>query len=315
MNDPQTPETEGSPQQAGAPRGAAADGAAAGSAQVSGPSPLRLGFTRGVAPSKWASRWRAAAARPLELVPLAAPFGRGRASEGLDVVIERAAPGARPDGSEAPADGQPLAEGTAEPAPRHAMRLYEEAVALVLPKDHELAELEEIPLSDLPHVRILSHPNHSPEWPAAEPWEDPSWEPKNLAAALELVATGLGGIVLPLPLARHATAKREHAVLRIVGDSGERNPLPGSTIWATWSRERDDAEVQQLAGVLRGRTARSSRTEQAAEQEKPSAKQPRAKQPAKKKPKLKPNSRGAQLQAAKEKAERARAERRRAKRR
>lgn len=278
-------------------------------------APILLGFTRGVAPSKWAARWsQAAPGHPLELVPFARPFGRPADAE-QDMLIERAAPGERPLGSD-PADEQ---------RSHHALRLYEEAVALVLPADHELAELTEIPLADLALVRLLDHPHHAPAWPAAEPWDDPSWMPRGLPAALELVATGIGGVLAPLPLARHLVGKREHAVLRVVpGDE----PLPGTTIWASWRVERDAADLQQLAGILRGRTARSSRPSAAsaegstgpgagsgADATKAAKAANAAKAPAKKKPALKPNSRGAQLAAAREKAEREKAARRRAKKR
>ncbi len=270
-------------------------------------APILLGFTRGVAPSKWAARWsQAAPGHPLELVPFARPFGRP-ADAAEDMLLERVAPGGRPLGSD-PADAQRT---------HHALRLYEEAVALVVPAEHELAELSEIPAADLALIRLLDHPHHAPAWPAAAPWDDPAWIPRGLPAALALVATGLGGVLVPLPLARHLTGKREHAVLRVVpGDE----PLPGTTIWASWRLERDGADVQQLAGILRGRTARSSRPAAAsaggeASRGSGSGKPAAAKAPVKKKPALKPNSRGAQLAAAREKAEREKAARRKAKKR
>lgn len=288
---------------------------------TAGTVPIRFGFTRGVAPSKWADRWAAAApGQSLELIPFATPFGRGTGSEEFDMIIERAAPGERPERSERPRQ----ASDGALPRTHHAMRLYEEAVALVVPRDHDLAESEEIIVEDLGLIKILDHPNHSPEWPEAEEWIDPSWMPQNFAGALELVATGLGGILAPMPLARHTIDKRKHAVLRVMGAGGERNPLEGSTIWATWRVERDAADVQQLAGVMRGRTSRSSRSAAAASEREAAAqaaklakqaKRQQQQQQQKKKPQLKPNSRGAQLQAAREKAERAKAAKRRAKRR
>lgn len=269
---------------------------------------IKLGFTRGVAPSKWEKRWkRAMPAITLELVPVATPFGRPDVDT-CDAMIERVAPGAQP-ASSAPDDPHRT---------HHALKLYEEAVALVVPKDHELAGNEEIRVSELELVRILDHPHHAPEWPAAEPWADPEWMPKNLSAALELVASGLGGILAPLPLARHVADKRQHAVLRVTGDDGDfgSQPLPGSTVWASWRLERDAPDVQQLAGILRGRTANSSRGGSEAEAiaaAKTAPKVRKPEQPTKKKPQLKPNSRGAQLAAVREKAERAKAAQRRAK--
>lgn len=265
---------------------------------------IRLGFARGIAPSKWASRWHVVQpAIPLELVPLNLTFGGPRDAAPYDVVIERAAPGQRPAGTEHLA-------GSRDPDPsRHALHLYTEAIALVVPVDHELAEQEQVTLADLSLVTLLDHPDHSPEWPPAEPWTDASWMPRNAGAALELVAAGSGAMLLPQLLARHIGDKRRHAVLRVVGEPS----LAGSPVWATWSVERDDADVQQLVGVMRGRTARSSRPAAQTTTPGPAEPKPRpAQQKPAKKTKLKANSRGAQLAAAREKVERAKAEKRKA---
>ncbi len=266
---------------------------------------IRLGFARGVAPSKWARRWaeahRGGDAPALELVPL--PVS-GRVSEDLDIVLERVAPGSEPEGT--------AAEGPHGPAPtRHAVRLYTESLALVVAADHELAGAESAGRDALALVTLLGHPDHSPAWPDPEPWQDPSWAPKNAAAALELVATGLGAILLPLPLARHLSAKREHAVLPLLLDP----PLPGTTIWASWATGRDAADIQQLVGIMRGRTARSGRpgagdpTPTASEsgegsagsRTRPRRAQGASAQPQAKKKALPKNSRGAQLAAARAK--------------
>lgn len=293
------------------------------SARAGHPAPIRLGFTRGVAPSKWAERWRRAVPeRPIELVPISREFGRSTHPDArsCDMLIERAQPGARPVTH--------TADGVRT---HHAMFLYEEAVALVVPKDHELASETSVSADDLALVTLLDYPGHAPEWPRAQPWNDPEWMPQDLAAALALVATGLGVILAPLPLAQHAANKSEHAVVRVD------QPLPGSTMWATWPvssshdvgaeapcTDHDEArdvvhepDVQQLAGILRGRTAASSRRSQEqsaargadASQQRQKSQQARKVQSsaAKKKSALKPNSRGAQLAAAREKAARNRA--------
>ncbi|GAA1782242.1 LysR substrate-binding domain-containing protein [Leucobacter iarius] len=285
-------------------------------------APLRLGFARGVAPTKWANRWKAIFPEtPLVLVPLT-PAGRLPAGEDpVDVLLERVAPGGEAESS------------SGEDRTRHGVRLYVESLALVLPVEHELAEATVIEPDDLTLVHLLDHPDHAAEWPEPQPWADPSWAPKNVRAALELVGTGLGGILLPLPFARHLVNKRAHVIVPL-------SPifeLPGTEIWASWDRSRDDATVQQFVGVLRGRTGRSSRGEDpgaddAAQaddaaasasaasagpgrsggpERKPAAKKPTAKQAGgqagAKAPKraLPKNSRGAQLAAAAEKRERA----------
>lgn len=273
---------------------------------------LMLGFDRGIAPAKWARRW--AASMPderLELLPLGQssrrpgepPVDRSTA----DVVLERIAPG------ETPSD-----------ATRRAIHLYEEAVALVVNADHELAGTGTIDVAELTLVTLLDYPGHSPVWPPARPWEDPSWRPRNERAALDLVAAGTGAILIPLPLARHLASRKDHAVLTVFGEPA----LTGSTVWASWAMDRDGPDVQQLVGILRGRTARSSRAPGAtnggtqngaaagATKPKPEP-HSRSTSPAKKTSKTqpKPGSRGAQLAAARQKAERHAAEKRAAKKR
>ncbi len=262
---------------------------------------LRLGFARGIAPSKWAARWEAAAPEhPLELVPLPLAFGSTpKHAASVDVLLERVAPGRDPAGCSGP------------DRTRHALRLYTEAIALVVSTEHELADAGRIDVADLGLVRLLDHPDHAPEWPDPEPWADPAWKPAGAAAALDLVASGLGGILLPRPLARHLSRKREHVLVEIVGEP----ILAGSSVWATWSVERDAPDVQQLVGVMRGRTARSSRPAASDGGERETEAPPRlAKPKPAKKSTLKPNSRGAQLAAKRARAEREAAQKRSARR-
>nr|WP_125100806.1 LysR family transcriptional regulator substrate-binding protein [Leucobacter chromiireducens] len=252
------------------------------------PAPIQLGFARGIAPSKWAERWHTVTGSQLDLVPVDIAYGRTAASAACDVMLERALPGHRPAGS-------------AEPdRTRHALRLYEETITLVVDADHALAKRESIALPALAQVHLLDHPEHPAEWPAAVAWEDPAWMPRDVQAALELVATGAGAILLPTLLARHLVDKKQHRMIPITGA----DTLPRTAVWATWELTRDAADVQQLVGVIRGRTARSSRSaaepEQPAQAPKPAKKKPQQ-QPQKKKAGPKPGSRGAQLAATKKK--------------
>lgn len=225
---------------------------------------LVLGFARGVAPSKWARRWSRAAEATggglpkLELTPLAVN-GRPERGQEPDVILERIAPGERPAGTTTGApsgDGESGGESGDHEGSRRAVRLYAEAVALVVAADHELAGEPEVDRGTVDLVGLLAHPDHPAAWPDPDPWADPSWAPADAAAALDLVATGMGAILLPLPLARHLAGKRTHAVLPVTGEPA----LPGTEIWASWAAERDAADVQQLIGILRGRTARSGRS-------------------------------------------------------
>ena len=306
--------TEPRPPAAGAAAAQGSDpGSGAGSASDA-PAPIVLGFARGIAPSKWERRWIEATGRPIELRPVSVTFGpapsvnpRDPDAAPIDVMLERTGPGARPAGSggEAPT--------------RHALRLYGEAIALVLPADHDLAERESISPAEIQdltasgELKLLDHPDHASQWPAPEAWADPSWKPAHAAAALRLVAAGTGGILLPLPLSRHLSDKRSHALVPVHGDPA----LAPTEVWATWAIARDAADVQQLVGILRGRTARSSRPGADADshqgggsgpgsgsaEERRAAKSARAQQKSQAKPKAKagpkPGTRGAQLANAK----------------
>lgn len=200
---------------------------------------LRVGFVRGTAPAKWARRWDGTGEPPLEMIPLSdvdAPADR----ESFDVLLERAAPGEVPAGS----DGRPRT--------RHAVRLYEEAVALVIAADHEI-DSDQVDLEALEAINLLDYPGLPGQWPAAAPWAVAELAPTSIAEVLDLVAAGLGGVLLPLPLARHLVDKHQHVVLPTAAD------LPGTSIWATWAVSRDGEDIQQLIGIMRGRTPRSSR--------------------------------------------------------
>lgn len=182
---------------------------------------------------------------PLELVQLDEPYVADPSDlAAYDMVLERVRPGARPH----------LTTGLAK---RHAVRLYGEAVALIIAADHELASTPTIDRETLALVTLLEHLEHAAEWPAAEAWADESWRPQHTKQLLELVATGVSGALMPFPLARQMVRRGEHAVVTVA----DPDPLPETEIWASWAIERDAADVQELLGVLRGRTARSSRNQ------------------------------------------------------
>ena len=96
-----------------------------------------------MAPSKWAERWEGAVReQPRGLVPVALADVDAARSE-VDVLLGRTAPGSTPPGAD-------QASRT-----RHALRLYEESVALVVAADHELAERAEVDLEDLALLPLL----------------------------------------------------------------------------------------------------------------------------------------------------------------
>ena len=210
--------------------------------------PFPFGFVRGTTPEKWVKRWRERhPARPLTAealgeFPLESLPGQSILADG-GVLLVRATHGTIP----AFAGDNEL----------HAVKLYEEKVGLIAAKDTDFAELDELTdLSLLGLSMLLDYEGYDASWPQPTAWVDPAYRPHSAAGAAELIATGMGVTLAPLTLARHVTQRRAHTVVPINVSSDE---LPGTSVWAVWRRDRDSAQTQELAGILRGRTARSSR--------------------------------------------------------
>lgn len=118
----------------------------------------------------------------------------------------------------------------------HTIPLWEEVAVVVLPEDHPLAEAESLELAD------LEGDPSAPVQPDA-------------AMTVELVAAGAGHALLPHGVAR--LHHRRDVVAIPVTDA------PTTRIALVWRVERDDDDIQEFVAVVRGRTARSSRGEEA----------------------------------------------------
>ncbi len=114
----------------------------------------------------------------------------------------------------------------------HVIQLWEELAVAVLPKDHPLAEAEALTLADLAGGPL------APAQPDA-------------AMTVELVAAGTGHAILP-----HGVARLHHRRDVVAVPLTDAAPTRIALVWRV---ERDDADIQELVGVVRGRTARSSR--------------------------------------------------------
>lgn len=213
--------------------------------------PIPFGFVRGSAPEKWADRWharhphapltmQALGERPLEMADGAAVLRAG------GVLLVRAPSATAPARTAIDGQTQPL----------HAVKLYEEAIGLLTEKNADFADIGEISeLELLGLTTLLDHPEHLAGWPAASPWQNPEWAPHTAAQAAELVSTGLGAMLAPLPLARHISKRREHSVIPLADNLD----LPTTAIYVVWLQTLDSPRMQELVGLFRGRSARSSR--------------------------------------------------------
>jgi len=109
--------------------------------------------------------------------------------------------------------------------------LYAEVPVVVLPKDHPLAERDTVTLADLEGENHLTG----------------DWE-----SAIELVAANVGVVVVPQSIARLHSRKDVEA--RPVTDALE------TRIAMAWVTEKTTDFVDEFIGIVRGRTAHSSRS-------------------------------------------------------
>lgn len=125
----------------------------------------------------------------------------------------------------------------------HAIRLYEEQPVVWMEKDFLLAALDEVTQADLAEFRIV---------------EDYS------AESIDLAVYSAAALRVPLSVAR--TQSRKDMVHRPVVDADP------TTIALAWRVDNENEWIDEFIGVVRGRTANSSRT---AKEREGSDKQPR----------------------------------------
>lgn len=190
--------------------------------------PFRLGFVTGATPDKWARTWRERRRDVLEVVPVTqAEQERGLRAGELDVALVRL-----------PVDRTGL----------HCIPLYDEVPVVVAGREHLVAAADAaLTLDDLVDEQLVLP--HASGWTPTATQLD--WPPMSEADAIETVAAGTGIAIVPMSVARlHA---RKDVVTREVLD------LEPSKIGVAWLVDNDDERVQIFIGIVRGRTANSSR--------------------------------------------------------
>jgi DNA-binding transcriptional LysR family regulator len=189
--------------------------------------PFRVGFVTGATPDKWARAWRERSRVPLELVPVEEADQEDGLRDGtLDMCLVRL-----------PVDRDGL----------HLVPLYDEVAVVVVGAEHLVTAAEEVSLTDLVDEQlVLPHPSG---WTPSVPQLD--WPAMSVRDAVEVAASGTGVLIVPMSVAR--LHHRKDVAFRPVRD------LPPTQVGLAWLVERDDARTQEFVGVVRGRTARSSR--------------------------------------------------------
>ncbi|MEU6388319.1 LysR family substrate-binding domain-containing protein [Streptomyces sp. NPDC046939] len=207
---------------------------------------FRLAYVPGATPAKWVRIWNERLPdTPLTLVPVAAgdaadTLRRGEADAGLvRLPVDRTYFSAIP--------------------------LYTETTVVLVPKDHVVAAVEEVTLADLAD-EIVQHPlDDVLGW--ERPPGQPAFErPATTADAVELVAAGVGLLIVPQSLAR--LHHRRDLTYRPVADA------PGSDVALAWPEERTTDQVEDFIGIVRGRTVNSSRGRQSPQEKAPAKKKP-----------------------------------------
>ncbi|GGD62134.1 LysR family transcriptional regulator [Microbacterium murale] len=200
-------------------------------AVVDEPRTFRLGAVPGATPGRWIDTWKQRMAHvTLELVPIDAATQRASIDE-LDAALIRL----------------PLTDDTL-----HLIPLYDEIAVVVASAESHLLVVDELDAADLAGEVLITPRDDvlgpldipgtlTPEFPTLETTAD----------AIATAATGVGIVIVPMSLARLHQRK----------DAGHR-PLrggPTSTVALAWPRDRTTADIETFVGIVRGRTANSSR--------------------------------------------------------
>lgn len=191
-------------------------------------APFRLGFVTGATPDKWARTWRDRRHDGIDLVPVAeADQETGLRAGTMDMTLVRL-----------PVDRTGL----------HCIPLYDEVPVVVAGREHFVAAADgAVSLADLVDEQLV-RPHASGWTPDADQLD---WPPMTEEEAVETVAAGTGVVIMPMSVARlHA---RKDVVQREVSDLGP------TGIAIAWAVDNDDERVQAFIGIVRGRTANSSR--------------------------------------------------------
>ncbi len=209
---------------------------------------MRLLVVPGVAPDRWARVWaERLPAEPLDVV-------RGTPAEAAAAVLDGRADAAVLRLPSEPAPGAPV-PGLPAVAPSTrdgwaVVPLWEDRAVVVVPREHLFTVVETVDLEDLRDEPLLVPADDVLGAEAAVGAGEVTAVP-DTPTALDLVASGAGVVVLPHALAREHGDRR--FAVRDVPD------VPGSRVVLVWHRDNEHPLVQELVGIVRGRTAGSSR--------------------------------------------------------
>ena len=160
----------------------------------------------------------------------------------------------RPDREPASSDGEKY----------HSIRLYEELPVVILPVDHVLTVLDEVPVEELAEEFLLQPASDIPAYEeVSRAWRESAGRivPEGLTdkETIELVAAGVGLYIVPMSIARFY--HRKDLTYRPVAGL---DTYPVHLVWPRAPKgeprsEELEALLQDFIGIVRGRTATSDR--------------------------------------------------------
>ncbi|MFD9980462.1 LysR family transcriptional regulator substrate-binding protein [Streptomyces massasporeus] len=134
-----------------------------------------------------------------------------------------------------------------------AIPLYTEQTVVVVPKDHLVTAVDEVAPDDLADDVVLHPLDDVLDWQSL-PGRPALERPATTADAVELVAAGIGVLVVPLSLARlHHRKDLTHRPLE---------GAPESSVALAWPTDAKTDQIEDFIGIVRGRTVNSTRGRQ-----------------------------------------------------
>lgn len=194
-------------------------------------SSLTLGYVPGGTPAKWARIWAERHPEvPLTLRTVAAADAAAAVRAGtVDVALLRL-----------PTDTSALS----------VIPLYEETTVAVVPTEHLLSAADHVTAADLDGEPILLPLDDVVAWLDA-PGDPVDHRPETTEDAIELVAAGMGVLIVPQSLAR--LYHRRDLTYRPIADA------PTCTVALAFADGSQSALVEEFTGIVRGRKPGSSR--------------------------------------------------------
>ena len=255
-------------------------------------SVLRVSYVPAIMPGKWFNRWHERYGDRVQLAEVPVREARGLDSLHQDLcLIDPALNSVEETASEAPAEDSaeatehapvPVVEVPENPFAHmsivrpdrepestdgekyHSIRLYEELPVVILPVDHVLTVLDEVPVEELAEEFLLQPASDIPAYEeVSRAWRESAGRivPEGLTdkETIELVAAGVGLYIVPMSIARFY--HRKDLTYRPVAGL---DTYPVHLVWPRAPKgeprsEELEALLQDFIGIVRGRTATSDR--------------------------------------------------------